>query len=132
MIARSIAQALFEKLQECEVEVFYDRNEQHRILAENLESYLLPIYQSEAIFVIPLLTKSYPERIWAKFESDAFKDRFGQNSIIPVWFTDAPPGMFDQSRNYGGVSFNPDSPFEPQILNIAELAVRKLEEARNT
>jgi len=129
---RDIAEALSQKLQEYEVEVFYDRNEQHRILAENLESYLLPVYQSEARFVIPLLSKSYPERIWAKFESDAFKERFGEGAIIPVWFSDAPPGMFDKSRDYGGVSFDPEQPLDPQISTIAALAVSKLEEVRTT
>ena len=30
--------------------MFYDKNEQHRILAEHVEEYLRPIYQSEASF----------------------------------------------------------------------------------
>ena len=42
---RDIAEAIFATLSENEVEVFYDKNEQHRILAEDVEEYLRPIYQ---------------------------------------------------------------------------------------
>ena len=38
-----------------EFEVFYDKNEEHRILAENVEDYLGPIYRSEAAFVVCFL-----------------------------------------------------------------------------
>ena len=37
---RDIAEALFRELQEREFEIFYDKNEQHRILAEDVEEYL--------------------------------------------------------------------------------------------
>jgi len=45
---RAIAESLFNSLQDNELEVFYDKNEQHRILAENVEEYLAPIYASDA------------------------------------------------------------------------------------
>jgi len=45
---REIAAALNDELQDREFAVFYDRNEQHRILAEDVEDYLRPIYQSDA------------------------------------------------------------------------------------
>jgi hypothetical protein len=129
---RDVAEALHAALAEHDVEVFYDRNEQHRILAENVEDYLLPIYQSEARFVVPLLSREYPERVWARIESDAFRERFGENAVIPVWFTDAPPGMFDESRRYGGVTFDAGGNLQEQAADIAELLVRKLAEDRDT
>lgn len=127
---RHVAEALHVALMEYDVEVFYDRNEQHRILAENVEEYLLPIYQSEARFVVPLLSAEYPERVWARIESDAFRERFGDNAVIPVWFSDAPPGMFDESRKYGGVAFDPSSDLSRQVTGIAELLVGKVAEDR--
>ena len=45
---RSVAAALYSALEEMEFEVFYDQHEQHRILAEDVEDYLRPIYQSDA------------------------------------------------------------------------------------
>lgn len=129
---RRVAEALQAALAEHQVEVFYDRNEQHRILAQNVEDYLLPIYQSEARFVVPLLSSEYPERVWARIESDAFRERFGENAVIPIWFSDAPPGAFDESRKYGGVTFNVDGDLIAQADQIAAVLVRKLEEDRQT
>ncbi len=127
---RAIAQALARSLEEEEVEVFYDFNEQHRILAVDIEEYLRPIYQSEARFVVALLSPSYPKKIWAKFESDQFKSRLGQDAVIPIWFTTAPPGMFDETRRYGGLTIDPDSDLTSQVSSIASLFVKKLSEVR--
>src|SRR5690606_39143076 len=70
---RAVAEGLFEGLVERELEVFYDRNQQHRILAEDVEDYLRPIYQSDAPFVVALHGPDYPNRIWARFEAQQFK-----------------------------------------------------------
>ena len=50
------------------MEVFYDQNEQHRILAEDVEEYLAPIYASDALLVVCILGPEYPKRIWTKFQ----------------------------------------------------------------
>lgn len=81
---RSVAKRLYELLSEREIARFYDENEQHRILAQNVEDYLAPIYRSEARYVVPLLSQEYPTRIWTKFESDQFNERFGQNAVISI------------------------------------------------
>ena len=93
-------------------------------------TYLAPIYSSEARFVIPLLSKSYPKKIWTKFESDNFKQRFGENSVIPIWFSDAPLGIFDESRKYGGLTLDSSANIENQVNLIVESLVLKISEAR--
>lgn len=123
---REIAEGLFNCLSEHELSVFYDKNEQHRILAENVEDYLAPIYKSEASFVIVLLGPEYPKRIWTKFESEQFKDRFGDKAVIPIWFSDAPPGMFDETTKYGGVTFDREQAVESEINRICELLCAKI------
>lgn len=129
---RDVAERLFEVLTEDgEISVFYDRNEQHRILAENIEDYLGPIYRSEASFVVVLLGPNYPERIWTKFESDQFKERFGEGRVIPIWFSNSPPGMFDESRKYGGVTLDRDGELEPQLQSIGKMLMQKLAEERS-
>jgi hypothetical protein len=65
---REIAAMFNSALKEAEMEVFYDKDEEHRILANDVEEYLAPIYRSEARFVIALLSKHYPRKIWTKFE----------------------------------------------------------------
>ena len=127
---REIARKLFEILQDGELEVFYDQQEQHRILAENIEDYLGPIYRSEASFIIALLSKDYPTRIWTKFESDQFKGRFGENAVIPIWFSDTTKGTFDESAKVGGFEINRDLELDPQIRDIADLLVKKIGDHR--
>ena len=125
---RELAEMLFEYLSAREVSVFYDKNEQHRILAENVEDYLAPIYKSEASFVIVLLGQEYPKRIWTKFESDQFKERFGEKTVIPVWFSNTPPGMFDETTKFGGITFDVSLPKDNEVNRIGEVLCRKLED----
>ena len=127
---RDLANTINSKLLEREISVFYDQNEQHRILAANVEDYLAPIYNSEAEFVIVLLSKDYPKKIWTKFESEQFKQRFGENAIIPIWFSDTDTSLFDESRKYGGLTFNVNGSLEDEAENIVSTVAKKLEERR--
>lgn len=124
---RPVAEQLFSLLsEEQELAVFYDKNEQHRILAEDIEEYLAPIYRSEAGFVVPLLGPTYPERVWTRFESKQFEDRFGENSVIPIMFKNAPAGSFDKVRNTGGITFDAEGNVEEQLREIARLIAKKV------
>jgi hypothetical protein len=127
---RDLAAALTEELVAREIVVFYDKNEQYRILGNDVEEYLAPIYRSESRFVVALLSNSYPGRIWTKFESEQFKHRFGQNSVIPIWFSDCTPGMFDESRKVGGLTFDTKEDLKTQAASIADILARMLEEDR--
>ncbi len=127
---RDLAKILNSKLLEREISVFYDHNEQHRILASNIEDYLAPIYNSEADFILVLLSKDYPKKIWTKFESDQFKQRFGENAVIPIWFSDIDTSIFDESTSYGGITFNIDNNIEDEAEKIVSLISKKLEDKR--
>ena len=123
---RAIARKLFELLSDAELSVFFDENEQSRILAENIEDYLGPIYTSEATYVVCLLGPEYPKRVWTVFESKQFKDRFGEKAVIPIWFSTAPPGVFDESSRVGGVTFDPNSLHDTQLTSISDLLCKKI------
>ncbi len=127
---RDDAALLFDLLSGMEFEVFYDKNEQARILAENIEDYLGPIYRSEAYFVVALLGPDYPKRIWTKFESDQFRERFGEGSIVPVWYSSAPPGVFDESGRVGGFALDVDGDVPAQLTELAGLLREKVGEMR--
>ena len=127
---RTVAEELFRQLQDAENEVFYDRNEQHRMLAVDLEEYLRPIYQSEAQFVVVLLSRTYPTKVWTKFESDQFKERFQTGDVVPVWFSDAPVGMFDESRRVGGLTLDVSVPVDQEITRIVGILLKMLAERR--
>ncbi len=89
-----------------------------------------PIYQSDAEFVVALLGPEYPRRIWTKFESEQFKERFKEGGVIPVWFTTAPPGLFDETTRVGGTTFDPNGDHGAQVNTIADLLRQKLGERR--
>jgi len=127
---RDVAERLFYKLTEREISVFYDQDEQHRILAEKLEDYLAPIYASEAAYVIPLLSPSYPTRIWTRFESNQFKGRFGENAVIPIRFSTAADGYFSGAHEYGSLSYDPLGDMEAQLDSIVETVAKRLEDDR--
>ncbi len=126
---RIYAEKLFQTLQSRDVSVFYDKNEQHRIIAEDVEDYLRPIYQSESEYIVVFLGKSYPNRIWAKIESEAYDDRYGK-SIIPIEFPDTMINFSDKLYQVGRLSINPTQDIEIQINSIADTLCRKLVENR--
>lgn len=127
---RDLAERINKFLLENHIAVFYDKNEQSRILAENVEDYLAPIYSSEAKFIVPLLSLSFPKKIWTKFESDNFKQRFGDNSIISIWYSDCPVGMFDESKKYGGITFDPAGDIDKQTEVICLELMEKISQDR--
>lgn len=127
--SREIAEFLFETLTGNELSIFYDYNEQHRIIAQNVEEYLAPIYRSESSYVLALLSKQYPKKIWTKFESDVFESRFGEKSVIPV-FIDCEPSAFDTSSNVGYLSVDTSKNVTEQLLHIADVLCRKIREER--
>ena len=128
---RDMAEAIFNELTERELEVFYDKNEQHRILAEDVEEYLGPIYASDAALVICILGPDYPKRIWTKFESDQFKRRFSSGEVIPVVLSTAPVGMFDDAAKVGHYAWDRAGNFNEQLQELAELLVGKCREIRS-
>ena len=129
---REIAKRIFDGLTELEFNVFYDENEQHRILGKNVEDYLASIYKSEATLVVCLLSLDYPSRIWTKFESEQFKDRFGTGSVLPIRFKNATIGVSDPMDEVGGLPFDPSKEVDAQVEDIVFLLEKKMrEEAKN-
>lgn len=127
---RAIAEELYRQLSALEMNVFYDKQEQYRILAKDVEEYLAPIYRSESRFVIPLLSKRYPKKIWTKFESTQFKQRLGEQAVIPIWFSDTPTGMFDETNKYGGLKLDIKKNIESEIKEIVTNLALKLQDER--
>lgn len=127
---RDIAEALFSQLQENEFEVFYDRNEQHRILAEDVEEYLAPIYSTDAQLIVCVLGPDYPKKVWTKFESDQFKDRFKTGEVIPIVLSNAPLGILDAANQVGHINWDRADDFQRQLKTAVDVLTRKCAELR--
>jgi hypothetical protein len=124
---RQFARRLYDHLEEQGFSVFYDQAEQHRILAEDLEEFLGPIYRSNASYVIAILGRQYGQRRWTRFESAQFEKLFGDHRVIPIWAVDAMPTAFDMTAGIGGTTFDPYGDIDDQSRSIAELCGRKLD-----
>jgi hypothetical protein len=129
---RDLAKTLHDLLSECEVASFYDENEQHRIIAQNIEDYLAPIYRSEARYVVVLQSPDYPKRIWTKFESDNFHERFGTGSVIPIRYTTVVPGFFSEDAKYGGLTFDPSGDLRAQAQEISKILCKRIIEDKQS
>lgn len=127
---RDIAEALFVVLQENELEVFYDRNEQHRILAADVEEYLAPIYSSDAQLVICILGPDYPKRVCTKFESEQFKQRFKTGEVVPIVLSTAPLGVFDSAYSVGHIAWDRNGDFSRQVAETERILIRKCADFR--
>ncbi len=125
---RPFAERLAYHLEDLGFVVFYDLNEQHRIVARDLGEFLGPIYKSGAKMVIAILGPQYGERRWTRFESDQFKSKFGQDRVIPIWSHNARPTAFDTTRDIGGFVYDSDNDADGQARKIAEVCARKHDE----
>lgn len=123
---RQIAESIFYNLSDREMQIFYDRQEQHRILSNDLEDYLHPIYNSEARYVICIIDENYPKRIWTRFEEKVISQRSHQDIII-ILVGDTDPGAFSsvKDRGYLQISAEPD---ETEIDENCSILVRRLHE----
>ncbi len=127
---RPIAEKLFGSLQAEEMSVFYDNNEQHRILAEDVEEYLAPIYSSDSTLVICIIGLDYPKRVWTKFESKQFKDRFSKGAVIPIFVDSAEPSAFDEAGKVGYLIWDSKISDDEQVIKITSQLVAKCGEKR--
>ena len=95
-----------------------------------MEEYLGPIYRRDADYIVALLSPAYPTRIWTKFESDNFRERFGSNAVIPVRYTTVKAGFFSDESKYGGLHFDPDGDVMYQLYIMTDVLCRRLIEDR--
>lgn len=123
---RVYADALRDALQDLGHAVFYDMQEQHRFLGEDVEAYLAPIYASRSRYVVAVLGEQYGRKRWTLFEAGTYKSRIEAGQVIPVWSTRIPPQPFDVTRDLGGLNYDPDAPPIPQAVQHAEVLARKL------
>ena len=118
---RAVAEALSAELEADDYVVFYNRNETHRILGENIEEFLGPIYADRCRFVIAILGPMYGEKRWTIFESDQFKERFGDGRVIPVWNQNALPSAFDETKEIGYLTFDPATDPNDEARRLADV-----------
>lgn len=124
---RKYVEMIVNKLEANEVCVFYDKNASADILGKDLERYFEPIYAADAKYVIAMIDSNYPKKIWTTFESKQYKDRFGDNTVIPILFEDFTPSPFDEFFKRGYEKIDTTKDIESQVKYIVDLLITKLD-----
>lgn len=115
-------------LEEYELAVFYDKAEESRILAGDVEAILGPIYEKDCRYVVVVLGERYGVKRWTLFEASKYKNRIEKGEVIPIWSSKIHPSAFDSMRNRGGMSFDPDGDLDAQAGKAAAVIAQKLGE----
>lgn len=123
---RAFAEHLRDALEDLGHVVFYDMAERHRILGEDVEEYLGPIYSSGSRFVVAVLGEMYGKKRWTLFESEQYRDRVERGEVLPIWSTAVPPTPTDAMRSRGGLDYDPHGDLRRQAIEHAEVIGRKL------
>ena len=123
---RVYAESLYNHLTENEYSVFYDKNQTPDILGKDLDKYFEPIYEAGATYVIVLMDAYYPKKVWTVFESKHYKDRFGENSVIPIIFNDFILSPTDPLYNKGCLTVDRGKDMEEQINEIVRILIEKM------
>lgn len=124
---REYAQCLFDELSGLGHAVFYDFNEQHRIIANDVKSVLAPIYESGSRVVAAILGRDYGQKRWPLFEKECYEGRLKKNQVIPIWDQSVPESPFDSSYGYGLLKFDPAGDIASQAAYHAGVISRALE-----
>lgn len=127
---RAFAERLYDSLCDEQLAVFYDQAESAKILAQNVEGFLGPIYESEAEFVVAVLGERYGEKQWTLFESDRFKPRIEKGEVVPIWSTKLPKSAFDVTREIGGIQFDPEGDLDMQAKECGVAVAAMIAERR--
>lgn len=124
---RKYAEMLYQRLTDNEYSVFYDKDMTADILGKDLDKYFAPIYEAEATYVIAMIDSYYPKKVWTVFESDKYKARFGQDSVIPILFDDFTPSPMDTlyNKGYETIDITKDN-VEEQINQIVDHLIQKM------
>lgn len=126
---REYAQMLHDVLVDNGYAVFYDFAEQHRLLANDVEEYLGPIYESGSRYVVAVLGKTYGNKRWTLFEADKYRNRLSQGHVIPIWSIEVPTSPYDDfAQTRGRLSYDPHGDLLVQAQDHGETISRKLDE----
>src|SRR5664280_2076507 len=125
---RVYAELLRDALEDLGHAVFYDLAEQHRILGQDVEAYLGPIYSSGSRYVVAVLGEMYGRKRWTLFEAKQYRDRNERGEVIPIWSSNVAPTPFDETRARGGLDFDPSGDLVAQAKAHAEVISKRLGE----
>lgn len=125
---RKYAEFLQNHLEEYGLAVFYDKAEEARILAGDVEQILGPIYEDGCRYVIAILGERYGIKRWTLFEASKYKHRIEEGRVIPIVSDKLPQTAFDPITKLGVRTWDPDGDLKKQAADTARIIAEKLSE----
>mgnify|MGYP000928406753 CR=1 FL=1 len=120
-----------EKLKEClkrlDYSVFYDFDQQHNILGQDVEDYLSPIYSKKCRYVVVVVGEEYGNKHWTRLEYQKFCDRIGAGEVLVVRSKKVPHSFTDELSGIGSLSYDPDEDLRKEARRVAKVISEKLE-----
>ncbi|MDO0975169.1 TIR domain-containing protein [Mycolicibacterium frederiksbergense] len=126
---REFADFLRNHLEEHDLSVFYDKSEERKIMANDVEAVLGPKYSDDSRFVVAILGEKYGMKKWTLFESEKYRHRIEKHEVIPIVSTKVPDNAFDPLAKKGGRRFDPEGDLEAQARDIAAAIANTLSES---
>lgn len=126
---RKFAEDIARELKKNNVNVFYDKYEQHELWGRDLYETLQSVYVKECRYCLLIFSPFYLEKMWTIFERKQIIDRLaheqGSGCVLPIrkdGFDDEIPGL---SRGIGYIDAK-----EGQHNIIVDLILKKARDAR--
>ncbi len=100
---RKTAKQLANSLKKKGVTVFYDYDFQSQLVGKDLYQHLYKIYNENALFFVPIISKNYVEKHWAMHELRAAQEReFNDDEeyILPIKLDDTKAPAIPNTKGY--------------------------------
>ena len=123
---REYADSLYDELNDRGMAVFYDKAEESRLLAEDVEKLLGPIYAADSDYVVLVMGPQYGFKRWTAFEGGRFKERISEGRVIAIWSTAMTPSYFDPNFDRGGLRYDPNGNLRDQSRLAATIIAEKV------
>lgn len=92
---RHIAELIRDYLVFKGITLFYDYDYKHLAFGNDLEKFLLPIYESDSKYIVVLFSQQYPYKFWTQKEYKSFCDRFQKRGVLPIYVGKPPSNPED-------------------------------------
>ena len=126
---RPFVEKLKECLEELDYSVFYDYDQQHYILGQDVEEYLSPIYSEKCRYVVVVLGEKYGIKQWPRLEYQNYHDRIGAGEVLIVRSKKVPHSFTDELSGIGSLTYDPDEDLGKQARDIAQVISDKFEDS---
>ncbi|RPE39110.1 TIR domain-containing protein [Streptomyces sp. Ag109_O5-1] len=126
---RPYVEPLFEALVRLGYAVFYDFNEQDRLLGVNIDEFLEDVFVRQSRFVAVVLSNAFGLRRSHCFEAEILQGKVPRQRLLPIYETAHSCSPFDSLFHHGYLWLNSTEDLATQAGKHAEIISKKIAHA---